>query len=377
MTAETFADLTEIHRELKRVLDDLAADPATAGYAALRRTEPPAWSEVRATLASEQAASGRRIVVAQYYAGPGAMLLFGMAADWQVPRMERIPIDPAELSMFANDTFRTSGGVRMMMQDSVDGGLTDWYRFAPLVTPLVGWAGRDDVVYLVPHGALHDLQLHTLPVGDEPLGLRNPVAYAPSLSVLLHTLGRPSTANRPAAVFGDPRQNLPWAVTEARAVADRLNVSAVLGESVTVTAVLTALRTAGTVHLACHAHASVDDGMTAGAELADGTLQAGDLLLEKIGADLVVLSGCETGVSEHRAGDEAVGLVRALLHGGARAMLTSQWRVRDESAQRLLAAFHRHDVTMSRADALRAAMRTEAGQHFYHWGGFVLVGDWR
>ncbi|MGH3459749.1 CHAT domain-containing protein [Aeromicrobium sp.] len=167
-----------------------------------------------------------------------------------------------------------------------------------------------------------------------PLGHRNSVCYAPSLAVLLHTLGRPRKPDRPAAVFGDPRDNLLWAVEGARAVAGSLGVSVpATGAAVTREAVLAALRDAGTVRLAGHARASIDD--------------------------------------------EAVGLVRALLHGGARTLLTSQWRVRDDSARNLLTVFHRYDTTMPRADALRQAMRTAAGEHFYHWGGFVLVGDWR
>lgn len=135
-------------------------------------------------------------------------------------------------------------------------------------------------------------------------------------------------------------------------------------------------------HLAGHAAASVTDGMAAGVELAGGDLlRARDLLLAPIRSDLVVLSGCETGVSEQRPGDEGVGLVRALLHGGAGALLTSQWQVPDGSAQRLLTAFHTHHTRMSRADALRRAMRDAAArpgrEHFHHWGAFVLVGDWR
>lgn len=377
-TAESFAELQDIHRELAAVLDGLAADPVTAGYAALRRSDPPAWPEVRAALARERSAYGRRIVVAQFYAEGDDVRLFGMAADWDAPRSVRIPVSGRQLADFARSTFRASGGVRMMMQDSADGGLGDWHRFGPLVEPIAGWTDPDDVVYLIPHNGLHDLPLHTLPAGAGlPLGLRNPVCYAPSLSVLLHILGRPSPAARPAAVFGDPGGGLPWAAAEADAVAATLGASAVRGPGATRAAVLTGLRSAGTVHLACHARASIDDGLDSSVELADGDLRAGELLALRIGADLVVLSGCETGVSEHRPGDEAVGLVRALLHGGVRAVITSQWRVRDESAQRLLTAFHELDATAPRADALRSAMQAQADRHFYHWGGFVLVGDWR
>ncbi|MFV2020733.1 CHAT domain-containing protein [Micromonospora sp. LOL_023] len=403
--ATRYAQLAELHRRLDQLLDQLAADPATAGYAALRRSQPPDWPQVRAALAAEWAQpSGRRLVVAQYHCpADGPAMLIGSAADWETPRLVRLDVDLPALTDFAAGVFRTSGGVRMLLQDSPDGGYADWARFAGLVAPLTDWAGPDDVVYLVPHGVLHDLPLHSLPVdgrpGGLPLGHRNPVCYTPSLSVLLHTLGRPgrrATAlpapappvvapapGRHAVIFGDPGGDLPWASAEATAVAETLGIGDVVGAgAVTRDAVLAALRDAATVHFAGHARASLTDGLTAGVALAGGeVLTAAQVLAAPVGADLVVLSGCETGVSQRRPGDELLGLVRALLHGGARALVTSQWRVGDHSAQQLLTAFHRHDRTCHRADAMRQAMMDTAAlperAHFYHWAGFVLTGDWR
>ncbi|MFY1637632.1 CHAT domain-containing protein [Solwaraspora sp. WMMB335] len=389
--ATRYAQLADLHRRLDQLFERMAADATTAGYAALRQARPPQWSQVRAALVAEaDQPQGRRLVVAQYHCPPeGPPMLIASAPDWDAPRLVRLDVDLPTLADFAAATFRTSGGVRMLMQDSPDGGYADWAGFAGLVAPLAGWAGADDVVYLVPHGILHDLPLHTLPVDGRPdgvpLGRRNPVCYAPSLSVLLHTLGRPrppAVAARPA-VFADPSGDLPWARAEAATIAATLRAGEVVsGAAMTRDAVLTALRDATTVHIAGHARASATDGLVSGVDLAGGDLlTAADVLVNPVGADLVVLSGCETGVSQRRPGDELLGLPRALLHGGARAALTTQWRVDDRSAQLLLTAFHRGDRTLSRADALRQAMRDTATQpgraHFYHWAGFVLTGDWR
>jgi CHAT domain-containing protein len=96
-----------------------------------------------------------------------------------------------------------------------------------------------------------------------------------------------------------------------------------------------------------------------------------------------VLSGCETGVSEQRPGDEVVGFIRALLLSGARSILASQWRVADASTRELLRCFHQaaSDPVNSPAEALRHAVREIRGDprysHLYHWGGFALVGSWR
>nr|WP_267886827.1 MULTISPECIES: CHAT domain-containing protein [Streptomyces] len=102
-----------------------------------------------------------------------------------------------------------------------------------------------------------------------------------------------------------------------------------------------------------------------------------------VAARLVVLSGCETGVNEYRAGDEPVGLTRALLLGGSRTVIAGQWRVADGSAAALCSVFHRRLAAgHGSADALHRAARAVAGsgpgrRHFYHWGAFIAVGDWR
>ena len=112
-------------------------------------------------------------------------------------------------------------------------------------------------------------------------------------------------------------------------------------------------------------------------------LRAGDLLGRPCTARLAVLSGCGTGVSELRPGDEPVGLIRALPLSGVRSILASQWRVNDASTQDLLCRFHQaaHDPAVPLAEALRRAARAVRHDprysHLYHWGSFALVGSWR
>jgi CHAT domain-containing protein len=138
------------------------------------------------------------------------------------------------------------------------------------------------------------------------------------------------------------------------------------------------------VHIAGHGRLSTADGFGSGVDLAGAdVLRAGDLLAARCSARLAVLSGCDTGVSELRPGDEAVGFIRALLLSGVRSILASQWRVSDASTSELLGAFHRavRDPTVSLADALREAARAVRGDprysHPYHWGSFVVAGSWR
>jgi CHAT domain-containing protein len=361
--------------------------PARRKKAAARQSGPPGYTEIRALLAAEEAASGRRVVIAEYLCTPERTVLFGARADWAEPRAEPVPLDYAALRRFTAATFRTPGGVRMMMQDRGDGGIGEWHGFAPVLAPLAAWTDPDDVIYLVPFGLLHDLPLHTLPIGGVPLLERNPVCYAPAAAVLRHTLRGGGPAAAPygaAAVFGDARGDLPYAREEASAVAGMLGTTAALGADVTRERMLRALRTADAVHVAGHGHLSTADGFASGIDLAGGdSLLAGDLLGQRCSAQLAVLSGCDTGVSELRPGDEAVGFIRALLLSGVRSILASQWQVSDASTRDLLRRFHEaaRDPAVPLAEALRQAARSVRADpryaHPYHWGSFTLVGSWR
>ncbi|MFE3107494.1 CHAT domain-containing protein [Kitasatospora indigofera] len=363
-------------------VDGGAADsgPAVETPAA---AEAVTWPALRAALAAEFERSGQRLVVAQYRSSPTGLLLLGLRHDWEQPRVEVIDIDLARLRRFTASTFHRSGEVRTMS----DGALRTWVRFAGLVGPLASWAQPGDVVVLVPHGPLHDLPLHTLPVDGVPLLLRNPVVQVPSSSVLADLLRRdargPASRAGGASVLADPQRNLPHAVAEGAAVSGLLGVPAVTGEPATRAALLEALETAGLVHLAGHGLITTGSGFERGVHLSDGPVRAADLVGRRIRAGTVVLSGCETGVNEQRAGDEPVGLPRALLLGGARSVLVSQWRVADSSSRDLLTAFHRKLATgdapaLALHHAAAETFRTPGGrlEHLYHWGAFVLVGDW-
>jgi hypothetical protein len=367
------------------------AEDAAPLRRAARQSEPPGFAEIRTLLAAEESSpDGRRVVLAEYLCTPDRTLLFGARSDWAAPRVEPVALDHAALRQFAAGTFHAQRGVRMMMEDLADGGIPAWHRFASLLDPIASWSDPDDLVYLIPYGILHDLPLHTLPVGGVPLIERNPVCYAPAVAVLRHTLTSGETSaslaetTGGAAVFGDSRGDLPYARTEAAAIAAMFGVTPQTGDAVTKERVLHALDTAGIVHLAGHGHLSTADGFASYLDLAGtGVLRAADLLGRRSRASLAVLSGCETGVSEQRPGDEIVGFVRALLLSGVHSVLASQWRVTDASTQELLSDFHRAARTpgTSRAEALRQAVRAIRADprygHPYHWGGFALVGSWR
>jgi len=94
-------------------------------------------------------------------------------------------------------------------------------------------------------------------------------------------------------------------------------------------------------------------------------------------AELVVLSGCSTGLNVVTAGDELLGLVRGLFQAGAQSLLLSLWDVNDASTREFMVEFYTSLGQGTRTvEALQVAMRSlrESYPHPYHWAPFSLIG---
>src|SRR5438094_945250 len=82
-------------------------------------------------------------------------------------------------------------------------------------------------------------------------------------------------------------------------------------------------------------------------------LVASDLAHRQLDCRLAVLSACRTGASHVAPGDEALGLPRAFLHAGARAVMVSLWTAHDGATARLMRAFYSR---LSQGDSRAAAL---------------------
>jgi CHAT domain-containing protein len=119
------------------------------------------------------------------------------------------------------------------------------------------------------------------------------------------------------------------------------------------------------LHLACHGFVEIDSSPpTAYLVLADGRKLFAEELV-RLMADapdreigLVVLAACHTGIAM-TGYDEAYSLGTALLAGGARSVLSTQWSVPDDATSAMMFMFHRFLRTehLPAWAALRAAQR--------------------
>jgi CHAT domain-containing protein len=111
----------------------------------------------------------------------------------------------------------------------------------------------------------------------------------------------------------------------------------------------------------------------------DGLLTAEEVTgLDLLGTELVVLSACETGLGDVRAGEGVFGLRRSFQLAGAGAVVMSLWKVADDATRELMGEFYRRLLAGSpRAEALRQAqLRTRSRYPDPRdWGAFILQGD--
>src|SRR5204862_3208801 len=98
------------------------------------------------------------------------------------------------------------------------------------------------------------------------------------------------------------------------------------------------------------------------------------------GTKLVVLSGCETGLGEIRAGDGVHGFRRVLAIAGAETLVMALWRIDDQSTAQLMTEYYQglrsgggREAALTNAQ--RAMLRRPARQHPYYWAAFVLAGE--
>jgi len=193
---------------------------------------------------------------------------------------------------------------------------------------------------------------------------------------------------------GRPPEPLPVTKHEAISVARLYGSTPLLGEQATEATLRQRIEAADVIHLATHGYLHPVRAMSSGVLLTapekepepgetdnDGALQAWEIYSQlRLRAELVVLSGCETGRGQEVKGEGLIGLTRALQYAGARSIVASQWKVADRSTATLMVAFHRSlRQGLPKDEALQKAMaqlrQSRATSAPYFWAPFILVGD--
>ena len=248
---------------------------------------------------------------------------------------------------------------------------------------------RTPNLLVVAHGALHYVPFNALHDDKGFLIESYSIRLLPAATVLEFL--RTSAVARPGSILafgnpdlGDKRYDLPFAQKEAEAVAQIMPRSRALvrGE-----ATRAAFRKYAAdfqfIHVASHGLFDAERPLASSLLLApegadDGRLTVSDLYSMRVGADLVTLSACETGLGSLANGDDVVGLTRGFLYAGTGTIVASLWQVDDRATSDLMTSFYRSlGKGVSKREALRTAQREQLKRqpHPFFWAAFQLTGS--
>jgi CHAT domain-containing protein/Tfp pilus assembly protein PilF len=306
-----------------------------------------------------------------------------------------------------------------IQQKSTDGYSYDqfWARMDPAL------AGKK-IIYISADGVYNQISLNTLkkPEGDYLINRYDLIMVGNSKDILVLKNQKASTAKKSAFLLGFPDYGgdavppLPGTKIEMDNIGKILKTAGYTTtpyiQKAATEAAIKSMKSNSFVHIATHGYFQADveeDAVGVKQEnaknnplLRSGILLAGasptikgevmpnlesndngvltayeamNLSLE--GTDLIVLSACETGLGDVRAGEGVYGLQRAFLVAGAKAMVMSLWKVDDAATQALMTNFYTNLAKGgSKAKAFKQAqlqLMTKFKEPYY-WGAFVMMG---
>jgi CHAT domain-containing protein/Tfp pilus assembly protein PilF len=343
--------------------------------AAITEAELPTEDDIRTAIPAETC-------VLEYFQFDNSVVVFLLDRDGLKDCNVMRPEEPVEAIIWR-------------LRNEIDDGNTELAAgnllFDALLQPVMPKLAETTDLIIVPHRSLHYVPFSALwyeqGSDDAPsrkyLRTRFNLTTVPSASYLpnlAHTAA-PDPEYGPAVVLGNPTGDLAGADLEARRVAARLGVTAQLGASATRDALLGAGAPA-VLHVAGHGEYNKEDPLLSGLALADGVITVEDLLSSGPAPGLFVLSGCVTGMSKRRPGDELIGLAQAALRSGTRSIVATLWETLDESSTLFFEHFYESltegGATVSQAITwARDALATGPGGYDQpvDWAPFLLIGD--
>lgn len=267
--------------------------------------------------------------------------------------------------------------------------------YQTILQPLdADFAGKT-VMGLLPDGRLYELPFYLL-LDDNDVALIDKLAVytMPSLSVMVETRRAQAALKNQDTVlaFGNPTfaradlVQLPGTEVEVGRIIE------VYGDRARVHFHEDALedhikRYAGgyrIIHLATHGLLNNNNPLYSSIAMSgiagqpdDGFLEAREIPIIKLDAELVILSACESGRGRMLPGEGILGLTRSLFSAGVPGIIASMWEVNDQATAFMMREFYSQYPAVPAVEALRRAQiatRAEFGDNPNLWAPFVLMG---
>lgn len=279
-------------------------------------------------------------------------------------QMSKFRLDPQYVATFSQ-----------ALLESTEAHLKSLYQ--ELIAPIRHLLAARHIVF-VQHGLLHYVPFHALHDGESYLIDRFSISYAPSASIYAHCQTKTVNTTGNSLILGMPDERTPAIRAEVEALARILpNAKLFIAEEATENVLQTYGPRSKSVHIATHGYFRQDNPMFSSIRLGTSHLSLYDMAHLQLPVELVVLSGCATGLNVVTPGDELMGLVRGLLQAGAQSLILSLWDVHDDSTKEFMVEFYTQlQSGRSQAEAMQSASISlrQHRPHPYHWAPFLLIG---
>ena len=219
-------------------------------------------------------------------------------------------------------------------------------------------------------------------------------SYTPSLTALLQALdSHPEVSHLPnLLVVVQPAASgqiqLPGTEEELKLIKaqakDVMPITTLIQSEATTERVKGGMRTATSVHFACHGIQDIEHPTGSGLLLAGSeTLMLSEIITMKLGSkDLAFLSACQTATGDASLSDEAVHLAAGMLLAGYQGVIATMWTISDSHAPQVAKDVYKHLFQNQQAgagnaaEALHLAVRNfrESGAPFHSWVPFIHFG---
>lgn len=254
--------------------------------------------------------------------------------------------------------------------------------YEKLIAPLEKILGVEPrSLVIVPIGALHYVPFHALrDAAENYLIEKRAIAYAPSATVW-QFLADESRARKikNALLIGFADEKIPLVNREIETLEKILPQAKIFtGADATFSVYTKNAPRFDVLHLACHGQFRPENPLFSSLHLADGWITVRDICAQRLHAELVTLSACETGLNDIFAGDEILGLARGFLTAGAKSLVLSLWTVNDEATVRLMSEFYtqlKAGKPASKALQIAQCSFIRRQAHPYFWSPFALIGE--
>ncbi len=369
-------ELENIYVEIRRKYDKQ--------YVSLRKPQPISLDEIQAKLAS----TGRNAAMVEYFVTEEKTFIF--VVSQKELRVKEVELGREKLIQCAYD-YQREVVQYLEYGDIGDFSIQELSKY--LVEPISEQLSNVNLLYFVPHDMLHYIPLHALSLKGKPIITHFPVVYTPSASLMQYFRTRKSHLDNSAS-FGVVLKEDEEIFGEEAKMVSRL-LSCQYFPNAKKQTVISNLGGKDILHFSCHGYFDSAEPLSSGIIL-DGNeyedkekkftydiLTAQEIfnLKERMNADLVTVSACETGLSDRRPGDELVGLTRSLLYAGASSIVVSLWSVYARSTMEMMEEIYKElkegkDKAPALQQAMVKIMMKPEYSHPYFWAPFLLVGDW-